>query len=160
VTDEFVRDLRAFYDRWVVLGFPTWDLPKPRGGNVAGPPELSKLAGVAAEPLVQVSPVVRLSPRYPMQAMLKSAAGAKATDHLAEWNHVQNQQQTDNLRYRRFSQIFQLRFYRDVVLASRYSQRFQGHVGPLDEVFGKFLGGEDAVKKLRIYVNARLHGDE
>jgi hypothetical protein len=55
-----------------------------------------------------------------------------------------------------------LRFYRDVVLASRYSQRFQGHISLLDEVFGKFLGrlGEDAVKKLRIYVNARLNGDK
>lgn len=158
VTHEFVGDLRAFYDRWILLGFPTWDLPKPRGGNVGGPPEFSKLAGVAAEPMVQVSPAIRLSQRYPIHAILKSVAGAKAPDHLAEWIDVQKQQQTENLRYHRFSQIFRLRFYRDVVLASRYSQRFQGNTGPLDEVFGRFLGGlgEDAVKKLRIHVNARL----
>ncbi len=51
-----------------------------------------------------------------------------------------------------------LHFYLNVVLRSRYGNRFRGKVEALDEVFAQFLGGQgaDSVKKLRLFIQQRL----
>jgi hypothetical protein len=42
------------------------------------------------------------------------------------------------------------------VLASRYGERFKGRVEALDRAFGKFVGLEDSVRKLRFEIQRRL----
>jgi hypothetical protein len=56
-----------------------------------------------------------------------------------------------------FFQILNLRFFRDVVLPSRYRDRMVGNVSALDRAFGAYLDvGEDVVSKRRAEIRNRI----
>jgi hypothetical protein len=96
-----------------------------------------------------------LPARYPIQNAIESIQRDQTPEHLADWLAVQDQQHRAGLRYARFRQMFLVGYYRDTVLASRYYDRFAGNIENLDRAFASFLGvGEDAVKKIRLQMNA------
>jgi len=140
VTDLFRQDFDSFFDRWKLLRLATWDLPEPAGGNIGGPAEVSRLCHVDREPSFQMSSNLQLPARSPLRKALEDAQKANRASHLAEWSAICEQRHQQDLRYVRFQHIFYLHFYRNVVLASRYSDRFKDHVGELDRAFGEFLG--------------------
>lgn len=152
VTEAFAQDFNHFYDRWELHSLATWDLPQPRGFNLSGDP-LPPSPGSATPITLQVSPILSLPGNYPIRTIVEEAQRSQAPAHLHGWCQVQRQQHANDLGFQRFRRIFLLYFYRDTVLASRYGQRFAGHVESLDRVFGDYLGqgqlGEDSIKKLR-----------
>jgi hypothetical protein len=157
VTDRFVEDFNSFYDRWELSSLATWDLPQPRGANMGGPPLPASMACPPTTVTLQLSPVLSLPANYPLHALIAGAQQAQRPDHLRDWFEVVAQQHAGDLRFVRLRRMFLLDFYRDRVLASRYSDRLAGHVAALDEALGQFLGdvGEDSIKKLRLYMAAR-----
>jgi hypothetical protein len=148
-------DFNAFYERWLLQRMPTWDLPEPCGANLTGeqlpcdrPPLVSKF-------MINVPNTMRLPANSPLQKTLEDIQRHQTPEHLRPWLDVQDQKNSDGLRYGRFGNIFRLAFYRDTVLSGRYGNRIAGHVEELDESFAIFLHvGIDSVKKLRLQMAA------
>jgi hypothetical protein len=147
-------DFASFYRRWQLLGMSTWDLPNPIGGNIGGPAAIGPLAGVEHSPTVQLPITLRLPDEMPLQLLTR----VSAPEHLAEWETVQEQRHPDGLSYQRLRRIFQLQHLLNVVLRSRYGDRFHRQTLRLDRLFAEYFGDRDeqSVSKLRQWTALRL----
>jgi hypothetical protein len=154
--DEFLRDFNEFYGRWQLRRLVTWDLPEPLGANLSGyevpnnfPPTVSRLT-------LEVPSTLRLPAHYPIRARLEEIQRAQNPEHLQPWLDVQDQQGENGLRHRRFGTLFYLAYYRDIVLASRYHDRFPGNVEKLDQAFAHVLAlSTDSIKRGRLTITTR-----
>ena len=118
--------------------------------------EWKRLPGEPEEGNVTLSVpnILHLPARYPIQSILDEIQREETPEHLRPWLKVQNQENTDGLGHGRFGTIFQIAFFRDTVLASRYRDRFTGHVEPLDVAFAAYLNlSLDSIKKIRLQAN-------
>jgi hypothetical protein len=156
VTRAFARDFNSFYDRWELQGLATWDLPQPRGANLSGDLLPASVASSSTMISVQVSSILPLPAKYPLRSIVEEAQRTQSPAHLEGWLKVQKQQHAGDLRFTRFRRMFLIHFYRNTVLASRYGDRFAGHVEGIDRAFGQYLGklGVDSIKKLRVRMQA------
>jgi hypothetical protein len=157
----FIADLNAFYDRWQIHRLATWDLPEPREPNLSGLPAPSSVQSSNGQILLQLPVTLKPPANYPLRAIQEEIQRQESPQQLTGWLAVQEQSHGDAWGYRRFLNSFRFFFYRDVVLASRYGDRFAGRVEKLDSVFARFLGdlSVDSAKKLRIQSAAmRLRG--
>jgi hypothetical protein len=157
VTARLTVDFQAFYDRWHLRALTTWDLPEPRAAVVGVAGMLNELNHVSDYPTIQLPPFIRLPLRYPLHKLLHGDLGP----HLAEWEAVQDQEHPGGLNYARWRRIFYLHVLRNVMLASRYRDRFHRRAGLLDEVFTDYLSqtcGKTTVQsigKLRQWIDRR-----
>jgi hypothetical protein len=161
VTKDYANDFNSFYDRWELQGLATWDLPQPRGANLSGLPFPPSVKTAPTAVSLQISPILSLPSRLSLNSIVADAQHARMARHLQEWEQVVRQQHDGDLCFVRFRRMFQLHFYRDKVLASRYADRFPGHIEAIDTAFGSFFGGlsSDSIKKLRLQIVKLLHQD-
>jgi hypothetical protein len=155
VTSEFASAFNSFFERWHLQGLPTWDLPEPRGANVSGYGLHPSILAPENTVTVHVPPFLPLPAKY-LRSVVEESQHARMGSHLQGWLKVLKRQHARDLGLTRFRHMFLLHFYRDTVLASRYADRFAGHIEGLDRALGKFLGdlGEESVKKLRVNMEA------
>ena len=149
-----VAEFTAFYRRWQLSQLATWDLPQPIGANLGCPASIGKSIGVEDSPTIQLPPTIRLPARFPTSELIQG----HPKDHLAGWKSVLDCRHPQNYGIERFGRIFQLHFYRNIVLASRYGDRFKRQQGALDTVFRHFFGdkSDDSVRPLRQWIDRRL----
>jgi hypothetical protein len=155
VTKNMVSEFNAFYERWQIRRLVTWDLPEPFEVNLSGCPTPGGCQPENSKFGFDLTPILRLPARYPLQQILADIQHQETPEHLRPWLDAQDRMHDDGLRHGRFGHFFEIVFFRDTVLASRYQDRFSGHVELLDYAFADFLGfGSDSVKKLRLKANA------
>ncbi len=152
---DFVSDFNSFFERWQLQRLPTWDLPEPCGANLTGEQLPSNSSSSVGRFTISIPATLRLPAHFPLQKVLEEHQRQQTPEHLRAWMIVQNQQHKDGLNNRRFEHMFQLAFFRDTVLASRYRDRFDGNVTRIDQAFADFLSlGVDSIKKLRLMMAA------
>jgi len=153
----FDREMNAFCSKWQLAGMASWDLPEPQGPNLAGM-ELPESARRGAEQVsLEIPLTMRLPARFPIRDLIAEIRSQAAQPHLCEWQKILSKDSEDGSGLRQFRAMLQIQFFRNVVLASRYADRFKGRVEALDRAFGRFLKlGEDSVKKLRLKIERRL----
>jgi hypothetical protein len=157
----FDAEMNAFCARWQLAKMASWDLPEPQGPNFAGIdlPESSRRD--AEQVKLELPLTMRIPARMPIRDIVSEISNAAEQLHLREWQMILDRDSDDGSGLRQFRSIFQIQFFRNVVLASRYLDRFKGRVEPLDRAFGRFLElGEDSVKKLRLKIERRLRGQQ
>jgi hypothetical protein len=156
VTSQLVAEFTEFYERWDLQGLVTWDLPEPRGPNLSGLALPSNGRRATGPVTIEVPALLSVPSTFPLRTILEEAQQAQTPAHLREWQQIQQQQHSGNLRFLRFRRMFLLHYYRETLLASRYAARFPGNVEALDQAFAQFLGGldMDSIKKLRLRMEA------
>ena len=151
---ELASDFAFFYKRWQLSQLITWDLPQPIGANIGGPAWLGKLVGVEESPALQLSPILRFPARCPLKELMRG----RLDEHLAEWKKVLDQRHPKHYGFDRFGRIFHLHFYRNIVLGSRYGDRFHRQKEALDAVFSGYFEdrNDQNVKRLRQWTDKQL----
>jgi hypothetical protein len=148
----------TFLGKWQLARLATWDLPEPQGPNFSGIP----LPAAGRRPMETISlelpMTVRLPGRYPIREQISEIRSADSQPHLAEWQDILSQEKrSDKFGIERYAQMLQLQFFRNVVLASRYEQRFHRCVARLDRAFASYLKSEQqSVQRLRLKARRRL----
>lgn len=157
VTEDYARDFNQFFERWQLQGLTTWDIPLLPFVNLAGLPGPKSITPPSPPITLQVPHVVALPASVNLREIVEESRSSALPKHLAGWGRVCEQKHHADLGFKRFKNMFLLDFYRDVILASRYGDRFRGNVEALDRAFGEFLDekSEDSIKKLRLEI-ARL----
>lgn len=137
----------AFCQKWQVAGLATWDIPLPSTAILGGPSCLSKFVPDQMGSTVKIPGALRLSARSRPEALIRNSVPV----HLHDWEKVLDNKHPSKLSYSRWNRLFQLAFYRDIVLARNYPDRMKRHAGRLDQAFSDFFGDEDcqAIRKLR-----------
>jgi len=150
---EFATSFSDFYKRWQLSRFVTWDLPEPLGANIGGPARVGELVGVHERPTVQVPAHVRL----PVRADVLEMIHGQSVPPLAEWQQILERQQNGTLGVARFARVLHIQFYRNIVVAGRYSDRFARRTEAIDGAFAKYFGdaSDDSVKKLRQWIERK-----
>lgn len=148
--DEF----DAFFQKWQIGGLATWDIPRPSSALLGGPSSLAKFVPDPTGPTVKLAGTLRLQARARPEALIRSSV----PEHLQDWEKVLENRHPAKLSYSRWSRLFQLAFYCDIVLARNYPDRMKRHAGRLDHAFSVFFGDEDvqAIRKLRS-LQRKLH---
>ncbi len=153
LVDEFVADWKAFLARWELQTMATWDLPEPNGSNLSGLALPSSVAQPPNRITLELSPVSRMPGSFSLGQLQEEIQRHQTPPHLQPWLDVLNQQHGAGLRFQRLGHLFELVFYRDTVLASRYADRFKMNVGQLDKFFAAAWSRDvDSVKKLRLHI--------
>jgi len=154
VGGEIAVEFGAFCERWQLTGMVTWDLPQPRGANLGGPAAMGSLMGLADRPTIELPTTLKLPVRYPLRDMIHS----QPDGNLAEWQAVMEQRHPSHFNYARWRRVFQLHFYRNICLASRYADRFPRRVAAIDWAFADYLGdaSDESVRKLRRWIDGRV----
>lgn len=154
VTEKLRCDFQGLYDRWQLFQLHTWDLPSALGVNLGGLAELAPLMHLQKQPAVQAPSFLRLPTTVSAQTILAESQGKQLPENLQDWRLILEDRHPSKLNYLSFQRIFRLHFYRDVVLARRYSDRFHGQIAKLDSVFAAYFGGlsTDSVRRLRRYI--------
>jgi hypothetical protein len=136
----------------------TWDLPAPQGPNLAGI-ELPESARRGAEQVSLELPLTtRLPARFPIRDVIAEIRNQTARPHLAEWHEILDREGKNGPGLRQFRTMLHIQFFRDIVLASRYLDRFKGRVEALDRAFGVFFDvSQDSVKKIRLEAEHRCN---
>jgi hypothetical protein len=162
VTEGFARDWNTFYERWQLQRLLTWDLPEPLGPNLSGMAFPASVVRPPSQITIQLPATFALPNPKSLGSLVTSIQRTHQPEHLQGWQQVLDQRHPRGLRFQGFRQIFFLRFYRDIVLARRYPDRFRGRIAAIDRAFAAFLGemdhagrslSEDAVKKLRQHID-------
>jgi hypothetical protein len=158
VTSENSRAINAFLGRWQLAGMSTWDLPEPQGPNLASIkwPESAQHAGETVN--LELPLTTRLPARFPIRELVAEIREQAAKSHLLKWLEILDRVSKESLGLQAFRHMLHIRFFRDIVVVSRYGNRFDGNVQALDRAFGHYLGvrSEDSVKKLRAEIRRRL----
>jgi hypothetical protein len=136
----------------------SWDLPNPQGPNLSGialPDSTRRGAEVVT---LEMPPTIRLPARFPISDLLSEIRHQATQPHLVEWKGILDQEKgKTTFGILRFSQMLHLQFYRNIILGSRYKDRFRGQVQALDSAFGEYLDvGEQSAQKLRLAIAQRL----
>lgn len=147
-------DFMPFYARWQLAALATWDLPQPLGANLGAPAAAGAFIGLEDKPAIQLPATVKLPVRYPLRDLIQ----APPDEHLAEWQAVLDQKHPSHFNFGRWQRIFQLHFWRNVVLAGAYQGRFYRRAEALDWVFADYFDDEsdESVRKLRQWIDRRL----
>lgn len=147
ILTSFADDFDAFFQKWQIGGLATWDIPLPSNANIGGPASLSRFVPDQMAPTVQLPRTLRLSARARPETLIRGSV----SNHLRDWERVQENNHPLRLSYGRWYRLFQLAIYRDLVLARNYSDRMNRHLGRLDQAFSEFFGDVDvqAIRKLR-----------
>jgi len=147
ILTSFADDFDAFFLKWQIGGLATWDIPRPSNANIGGQASLCRFVPDQMAPTVRLPRTLRLSARARLETLIRSAV----PEHLGDWESVQENSHPLRLSYGRWSRLFQLAFYRDIVLSRNYSDRMNRQVGRLDQAFSEFFGDVDvqAIRKLR-----------
>jgi hypothetical protein len=155
---SLVREFGDFCRRWQLYGMVTWELPLPQGPDLTGVPRPQQTGPAQTDAQLVIPVTLPLPTRYPLREIIAEIQRRNTPDHLKRWQDVLRGDDERGTGLRRYASMFRLRFYRDIVLSSRYGERFHRRVQPLDEAFGRYFGsvGEESVKRLRLAINRRL----
>jgi hypothetical protein len=147
-------DFMSFYGRWQLAALATWDLPLPLGANLGAPAAAGAFIGLEDKPAIQLPATVKLPVRYPLRDLIH----APPDEHLHEWQAVLQQKHPSHFNFARWQRIFHLHFWRNVVLAGAYQERFCRRTEALDLVFAHYFGdgSEESVRKQRQWIDRRL----
>jgi hypothetical protein len=151
-------EMNAFCAKWQLAGMASWDLPEPQGPNLAGIrlPESARRGDEQVN--LELPLTMRLPARVPIRDIVAEIRVQAASPHLAEWQEILDRSKgRSGPGESQFATILQIQFFRNIVLESRYGERFSGRVQALDRAFSRFVGlEEDSIKKLRLEIQRRL----
>jgi hypothetical protein len=152
------REINKFLARWQLAGMTSWDLPNPQGPNLSGIALPASTRRGAEVVTLEMPPTIRLPARFPMSDLLSENRHQATQPHLVEWRAILDQEKDKTtFGILRFSQMLHLQFFRNIVLGSRYKDRFNGHLQALDSAFGEYLDvGAQSAQKLRLAIAHRL----
>jgi hypothetical protein len=90
----FVEAMNAFLNRWQLCGMSSWELPEPKGPNLAGidPPEASRRG--AETVTLQFPLTTRLPARFPVRELVSEIRNEADQPHLNEWLGILDQDNT------------------------------------------------------------------
>lgn len=132
----------------------SWELPVPQGSNLTGAAWPHGVLQNKAHATVQIPMIMRVKARDPVQEVLEEARHRDIPEHLREWIGLAAK---TALAY---GEIFNLHYFRNLVLGSRYGKRFKGNVNHLDEALADFLCiSVDTIRKYRQQIRRRLGHD-
>jgi len=150
------EEMNRFLAKWQLAGMSSWDLPEPQGPNLGGIDFPAATQRGAATVKLELPLTTRLPARFPIRDLISEIRREEALPHLAEWQEILSTERSAGLGIERFGRILHIRFFRDIVLASRYESRLSATVEAQDRAFGGYLGlSPESIKKLRQQANRR-----
>jgi hypothetical protein len=140
------EDFRAFLGKWQLSRLVGFELPCPQGPLPAGIGPSN--AGMAVSVPFGLGADAH-------RAVQESMMNQAVPEHLRGWDKVVKRE-SGKFGPTRYEDIFQIRFYRDIVL-ERHADGFRGNIGAIDRAFGEFLfKSVDAIRKVRTSIRKRL----
>ena len=158
--EQYARECEGFRAKWQLTKLVTRDLPLPQLPNLSGFELPAHTRHQSHQVRIEMPVTMRLPARYGLAELIDEIRAGETPPHLRHWQQILDRADSSQPGMQRYRHLFRLHFYRNVVLASRYSAKLTGKTAALDAAFGGFLDGlgEDSVKKLRLFAERRLRG--
>ncbi|MFO0811584.1 MAG: hypothetical protein U0796_00085 [Gemmatales bacterium] len=97
----------AFYRRWDLESFASWDLPIQLQPNLGGSGQIGLLMELDLNPAIQLPVTMKLPSKLPVQNYLET----RSQDHLQPWRDILKKNQT-----KRLAEGFVIHFYQEEIL--------------------------------------------
>jgi hypothetical protein len=140
IDHSLVNTFLAFYRRWELDGFASWDLPIQQQPNLGGSGRIGQLMELDFNPAIQLPVTMKLPSKLPVQKYLET----RSLDYLQPWRDILKKNQT-----KRLAEGFVIHFYQEVILRPILGSALYRSQCLLDETLAEAFKVDPPVSSLK-----------